>query len=257
MYYIKNYIPKRKTLDTHGGIDIPSNDYEAYDKYKNLRHLYNKLYISKSQDLSCGIYKKEVNTLPIIIRPIINLQGMGRGLIIAKYFKDIQIPKKYFWCEYLTGEHLSYDIFINSFGIQDIIVFKGYPAEKGKFDVWEYVSRKLPKNIKNWIYKNIKQYNGVINIETIGNNIIECHLRMGDCNMFQSDAITKNIIECYKNNKIKKIKLKKIFLIPIFVSKGKHKMIDKSIIVKSINLHDNNWNSIITYQRCYRRCLIF
>lgn len=237
-------------LDIYGGNDISVNDFEAYDKYINYNYLYNKLFIARSQGLKCGTKKDNVDKLPVIVRPIINLVGMGKNSKTVCRYKDISIPKDCFWCEFLTGKHLSYDIFINDHGIQDYIIFRGYPTEKGMFDKWKYIkNKKLPYKLIIWINKYLKNYNGVINLETIGEFIIECHLRMGDMNLFQREDITKNIIDCYNNLKINPLKLPTIYLVPVFVPKGKFVKVTKSMLIKAINSDKKNWKSIVTYMR--------
>ena len=80
----------------------------------------------------------------------------------------------------------------------------------------------------------MKNYIGVFNIEIIGDKIIECHLRMGDLNQFQSEKLTCEVIKCYKNMKISHVKLPKIYLIPIFVKKNGYKKLRKEGVCKSI-----------------------
>ena len=45
---------------------------------------------------------------------------------------------------------------------------------------------------------------------------------MGDLNYFQNEELTNCIISCYQNKKFKIPKLPQIYLLPIFVDKGKY-----------------------------------
>jgi len=212
-------------------IKIPTNDFQAIKIYPNHTHLYNKKFIAESQNIRCGtqtdisnILDQELTLTNVIVRPMTNLGGMGKG---TYYLNDIdkisEISKKDFWCEIFQGEHISIDIFHNKYGILGSIGFKGIPGKLFTFNYWEYLPNyQLPPNIILWINTHLKEFVGVFNLELIDNKIIECHLRMGDLNYFQNKELTKLIIQCHQNKKIKLPSLPKIWLIPIFVDKGKY-----------------------------------
>ena len=155
-------------------IIIPTNDFEAYDFFKKFQNLYNKKWIAESQNISCGLQKTEPKQFPVIIRPIKNLQGMGRDA----YYAD-KIPKNmskdHFWCEILKGDHISVDVFFNKYGIQGIIAFQGFPGKLFTFKYWEYLPKyKLPKTIKVWINTHLKSFKGVFNLEMISIPTTKC-----------------------------------------------------------------------------------
>lgn len=208
-------------------VKIPINDFQAYKLFKSMNHVYNKKWIAESQNVLCG--EKAPSKYPVIVRPIINLHGMGKGTYYLNENKSIN--KNYFWTEILKGNHISLDVFYNKYGIQKTIAFRGYPGKLFTFLCWEYLPNySVPDNIIEWIKINMKNYIGVFNIEIIGNKIIECHLRMGDLNQFQSEKLTNEVIKCYKNMKISHIDLPKIYLIPIFVEKNHYKKLKKEDI---------------------------
>ena len=154
---------------------------------------------------------------------------MGKGTYYLN--KNKSLDKNYFWTEILKGNHISLDVFYNKHGIQKTIAFRGYPGKLFTFLCWEYLPNyEVPDNIIEWIKINMKCYIGVFNIEIIGNKIIECHLRMGDLNQFQSEKLTNEVIKCYKNMKISHVDLPKIYLIPIFVEKNHYKKLKKEDI---------------------------
>tara|TARA_B100001093_G_scaffold351644_1_gene336148 strand:- start:87 stop:926 length:840 start_codon:yes stop_codon:yes gene_type:complete len=218
IYYICN-CPK--------DIKIPINDFQAYKMFESMNHVYNKKWIAESQDVLCG--EKTPSKYPVIVRPIINLYGMGKGTYYLT--KNKSLDKNYFWTEILKGNHISLDVFYNKHGIQKTIAFRGYPGKLFTFLCWEYLPNyAVPDNIIDWIKINMKCYKGVFNIEIIGNKIIECHLRMGDLNQFQSEKLTNEVIKCYKNMKISRVNLPKIYLIPIFVEKNHYKKLKKEDI---------------------------
>ena len=135
-----------------------------------------------------------------------------------------------FWMPFLKGDHLSYDFFIVKGKIKWFLCFQGYTKDKGMFDYWETLPNKqIPKYLKEWINKNlnIKPYTGCINIETIDDKIIDCHLRIGDVNQLyfnkKSDIVIKSIIDIYTgkeklSQELLDYTIPKIYLVPIFIS---------------------------------------
>ena len=243
-YYILKYNMIYYICNCSDKIIIPTNDFMAFKEYKHKNFVYNKRWLAKSQQIECGNKNKKPSSLPIIVRPIINLHGMGKDAYFTNDYSNIK--DTFFWSKILQGKHISVDIFYNKHGIMQTIAFRGYPGKLFTFRCWEYLPNfKLSQNITNWINTYMKGFKGVFNIEIIGNNIIECHLRMGDLNHFQSEQLTQNVIKCYKKEKIEKIKLKQIYLIPIFVKKNSYKKLKKediwycARITNTIDIVDN------------------
>ena len=201
---------------------IPTNDFHAYDFYKTCNHLYDKTFIANTQNIIHGDNKTLPTNFPVIVRPIINLCGMGKGAYFSNTIDEIkEMSEECFWSEILTGDHISVDIFYNNSTIQGIIAFLGVPDNLFKFQHWEYLKEYvLPESIIKWIHEHLKDYNGVFNIEIIGSKIIECHLRSGDLNYFQNKTLTEQVILCHLNKEITIPKLNKIYLVPVFVKKG-------------------------------------
>ena len=243
IYYICN-CPKN--------IIIPINDIQAVKNYKKnkLLKLYNKKYIADSQNFINGDNTIIPNEFPIIVRPKINLMGMGKDAYFIdnlSKFKKTNINNKFFWCEVFRGHHISVDIFFNNNDIQGYIAFRGKQGKLFTFKYWEYLRNyKISNKIKKWIYKNLNSFCGVFNIELISDNIIECHLRMGDINYFQSEQLTKCIIDCYNNKKINIPYLPQIYLLPVFVEKGKYIRLKEEDIYKYVRETEVN-NYILNY----------
>ena len=218
-------------------IIIPINDIQAVKHYKDnkLIKLYNKKYIADSQNISNGDNTIIPNKFPIIVRPKVNLYGMGKDAYFIENLHNFNISAKFFWCEVFRGHHISIDIFFNNNKIQDYIAFRGEQGKLFTFEYWEYLKDyKISNKIEKWIYKNLNNFCGVFNIELINDNIIECHLRMGDINYFQSEQLTKCIIDCYSNKKINIPELPQIYLLPVFVKKGKYIRLKEEDIYKYI-----------------------
>jgi len=229
---------------------IPTNDFEAYKFYEQYNFLYNKKWIAESQNIRCGTSRDVPDNYPIIVRPIINLHGMSKGA----YFLDnnniskvSKISDNDFWIEILKGEHISVDVYYNDHGILGIIAFLGVPNKLFTFKYWEYLpDYQLPVEIGKWIKRNLLGFKGVFNLEIIGGKIIECHLRIGDLNYFQSEELTNLIIQCHQNIDIKLPKLNKIYLIPVFVEKGKYVKLKQEDIWMCVR-RSNNFDYILNY----------
>jgi hypothetical protein len=204
-------------------VDIPLNDLEAWTKYPKYRWVYNKMNICRFQKIKHAPMPISPKKYPVIIKPIINMYGMGLNIIRVddedEFYDEWQNSN--FWMEYFKGEHLSYDIILLKGDIQFHTCFIGHRYKNGyvgQFDYWESVNRKIPDIIKKLIKKKLKNYSGCINVETVDKKIIECHLRMGDIDQFPTLDLLKGVIATYQKKKYDwdKIKLDKIYFFPIW-----------------------------------------
>ncbi len=151
-------------------------DADAWQCYPQLRWLYDRLQLSQALEYECG----PAGMLPPrpgiwFVKPIINLNGMGVGAYTQHYDGDAAFPVRpgSFWMPYFTGRHLSIDLMRTSrgwdFGLTVECIYRNHrPFEWRKVtDVPE-----LP---------DIIALDGTdlpcFNVELIGNNIIEVHLR--------------------------------------------------------------------------------
>jgi hypothetical protein len=76
------------------------DDSVAYDKYPHHRNWYNKLWLSEKLGYRCG--PAGVNVLfdeEYIVRPVMNLEGMGAGAKTVKMdpYEYITIPPGHFY----------------------------------------------------------------------------------------------------------------------------------------------------------------
>jgi hypothetical protein len=178
---------------------LVEEDFESWERYKNTEHrwVFNKLEVAMMQGLHAG----PAATAPqksgtYIQRPTYNVYGMG---ISAKQFvydkeNDYErminhdlVPPGSFWCEWLSGEHLSidYNQDVNGFW-HTRSVWSGEHNSKDnltRFSSWErlhndYAPRwnELPLDPSFLYDPNVP----VFNVEMIGEHIIEIHLRLGN-----------------------------------------------------------------------------
>lgn len=141
--------------------------------------IYDKLIVARRQGIRAapaGI------PIPIsgeyIIRPITNIYMMGRGAQIKWLEKgDISsVPDGFFWSEILNGSHVSVDY---HWGKQHLTVqgFRNDPKRIDRFSRWCKTELDMP--LPAMLY-DLKYYQEWINVEYIGNKVIEIHLRYND-----------------------------------------------------------------------------
>ena len=162
------------------------------------RHLwiYNKLILSQRLGYTCGPAGLEVPRPGFfIVRPVMNLMGMGRHARIEYLERDTEhLHPGEFWCEIFEGDHISvdYEYFRPTSGYYpkwheehsvDFHVRRQRLAVKGhkhsedlyKFTRWEKVDVEIPYPK---ILTTIGLYRyGWINCEFIGGKLIEVHFR--------------------------------------------------------------------------------
>lgn len=139
------------------------------------RWVFDKLLLSKKLGYTCGPHGVDVPSPDFyIIRPCVNLMGMGLGAYIdyLKEETDGLMPAGSFWCEIFHGRHLSIDYREG----KQVLCVEGIrnEAEFPKWDRWEKTDDQV--NMPNFIKDLTSKYK-YVNIEAIDGNIIEVHLR--------------------------------------------------------------------------------
>jgi hypothetical protein len=164
---------------------VPTDDEEAYRLYPAHRWVYNKLLICETQGLEHGPHGIMPQHFPVFSKPIYNLRGMGTGgrvMASAKEYAQVQAPG-HLWMPLLTGEHLSSDVAV----VDGTPVWwrhtTGVALQDGMFDYWSILAEPRPAieaDCGAWLSRHLRGYSGLVNLETIGGTIIECHLRFAD-----------------------------------------------------------------------------
>lgn len=258
MIILYEYLKKNKLPD-----DFPLNDKSAWLLYPNFRLIYNKLILSDIQELSNNPIPIIPLEFPVIIKPIINLDGMSKGFHKIDNEEDyIDICKNNilagsFYQKYLTGTNYNYDIIFKNGKIIDYFCMISHPDKEGMFKYHELeLDSKINQNFVFLLEDLLQNYTGFVNIEVIGDYIIEGHLRLnGDLFIYSLDDFYK-LVNFSVTKEYQKIKLdKKIYFIPLFLK-------DKNINFKSIEYllkedfvidykfdNINSMNQNITYKR--------
>lgn len=151
-------------------------DVEALLKTRNEDlWVYDKLILSKILGYNCGPKGMEVpKPGKYIIRPAINFMGMALGAKIIHLEKSTEhLEDGFFWCEVFKGRHLSVDYKNKK---QDLCV-EGFRAKNSKISKWTRWEKTSDKIKYPKILKKLKGNYKWVNIEYIGDNIIEIHFR--------------------------------------------------------------------------------
>ena len=87
------------------------------------------------------------------------------------------------WMRLCTGEHVSTDVAVVNGDPKWWRHSTGRPLKRGMFDYWTVHAEPRPEletYCAEWLRRNLASYCGMVNFETIGGTIIECHLRFSD-----------------------------------------------------------------------------
>ena len=205
--------------------DIPMNDIDAWVRFPDHRQVYNKIWLAETQGIPCGpmgIFPKEY---PVIFKPIINLYGMSRGIkvIYSDSEYDANIRDGMFWSKFLVGTYRCIDLIIKNGRIVFSSSLISYSSSNldGSFDYHESdPNYEITADIREWIEVFLDDYVGCVNLETINDKIIEIHLRLnGDSHLYDKDFANELILFFKGKRDHVDIKIKKKYLIPLFVEK--------------------------------------
>ena len=166
-------------------VHIATDDPTAFDLNPRDRWVYDKLLIAQSQGLACGPCSVLPSKYPVFSKPITNLNGMGVGSHLLRGPQDFRRHCKAddFWMKLLTGAHVSTDWAIVRGEPLWCRHAQGIPGPGGTFDYWIVEAHGRPAlehYCRDWIRRNLPDYTGMLNVETIGGYIIEVHLRFAD-----------------------------------------------------------------------------
>lgn len=132
----------------------------------------NKMELYEKQGIKCGTGKSKCKSF--WVKPKHSLYGMATDTY--KSDKPVNVPKDFMWVEHLEGEHRSTDFVINKGKIIWSQVTYGYKDEDGYPNLWE-VTQETWNVANKFVEENFIYHNGTINIESIGDKIIEVHCR--------------------------------------------------------------------------------
>jgi hypothetical protein len=165
--------------------NIPTEDSDAWRWYPAHRWVYDKLAVALSQGLAAGPHGTTPPAFPVFSKPIVNLRGMSVGSRVLKSQADYDAhyAPGHFWMTLLQGRHVSSDVAVVEGAPRWWRHVTGKPAGEGTFDYWIVHAEPdaaIETRCGAWIEKYLAGYTGMLNVETIGETIIEAHLRFAD-----------------------------------------------------------------------------
>ena len=185
--------------------------------------IFDKLILAKKLGYVCGPIGVDVPEPGYyIVRPCVNIMGMGIGATVAwlEGETDVLVPgfhmEGYFWCEIFEGRHLSVDYKLDNkqrIIAQDLTVegFRKKEDPLWKFNKWKRVDDIIPVP---QIFTSLRGNYEYINCEYIDDKLVEVHLRqnsdMGDSNeiipVWEGDVIQPpNGFEYVENRDYKRL----------------------------------------------------
>jgi hypothetical protein len=164
---------------------IPTDDEEAYRRYPAHRWVYNKLLVCETQGLEHGPHGIAPPRFPVFSKPIYNLRGMGVGgrVITSREQYEREQAPGHLWMPVFSGEHVSSDVAVVDGTPLWWRHTSGAALGRGTFDYWTVMAEQRPAieaHCGEWLRRHLRGFSGLVNLETIGGTIIECHLRFAD-----------------------------------------------------------------------------
>jgi len=166
-------------------VEIPTEDGDAWTWNPEHRWVYDKVAVALSQGLEAGPHGVTPPIFPVFSKPIVNLRGMGVGSRILRDEADYRkhYAPGHMWMRLLEGKHVSSDVAVVDGVPQWWRHVTGQPAGEGTFDYWIVHAEPdaaIESRCGEWIERHLAGYTGMLNLETIGETIIEAHLRFAD-----------------------------------------------------------------------------
>jgi len=181
------------------GVTIPTTDEVAWQHHANHRWIYNKLNVADSQGLACGIVPTEPTEFPVVVKPIYNLMGGSINVQVCHNMEEYNkiVDPGCFWSPFHFGDHHSIDLILLDGKIVEMFSFHGEKLQFGAFDLWslndDETDDELLELVDPWIEEFMSGYTGCLNLEVIGDYIIEAQLRMGDIDRFGDHELMQAI----------------------------------------------------------------
>lgn len=162
-------------------------DVDAWSRFPEHRWVYYKPGLCDIQGIEWAPCPVVPSSYPVVVRPMTNLCGMGAGMQIvqtaAEY--DDACCHGFFWTPVAIGKHTSHDFHMEDGRLVSETIFTGTPMHEfpGAFLHWQldaYKREPVRTPAMKHLEERLRGYSGALNVECIGDRIIEVHLRSGD-----------------------------------------------------------------------------
>ncbi|WPL19632.1 hypothetical protein Thiowin_04769 [Thiorhodovibrio winogradskyi] len=165
--------------------DVAVNDINAWRMNPSHRRVYDRLSLALAAGLRaapCGLPPADYGIAPqviLFVKPIINLAGMAKG---ARALRADQMPDEpgSFWCEQLSGEQSSSDCLVDQGEARWFAHTRASDARDGARPLYWEVGARMPHLepiLGGLVRHHLPGYSGLCNIELIGGQPVEMHLR--------------------------------------------------------------------------------
>ena len=190
--------------------DVPVYDGGCYERYKDQRFIYDKLWVAKSQGLHAGLVSRLLDDPHTVSYPIFVKPRWGHKTSGSKYCQKItsagDLPSKtaaerheLMWSELLKGRE----------GMTDFIVVKGQVVyemshecsneQHGFADAWKYTAprNKAPTAVREWVEQHLRAFTGIVNVQYRDDKVFEAGLRPARTGAYfaatDNEALLRNV----------------------------------------------------------------
>jgi hypothetical protein len=186
MGYFNPYIDK---FTTHLTNEMPFFDNDCYQRYPQFKHVYDKLWVVKSQGLPAGRLEKlkgkeDKVVYPIFIKPRWgHLSASSKNCFKVNNAEELQKYVHYqnmMWSEFIDATELMTDYVMLKGKIVHQLTYIYSDKQNGFSDVWKLVSpdSQPPSNVTEWVKQHMTNYTGIVNVQSRDSKIIEVGLRL-------------------------------------------------------------------------------
>lgn len=192
---------------------VPMFDKKAYNQNPHYNFVYDKLWVTKSQNVPCGrienIKKDDNINYPIFIKPRWgHKSASSKNCFKVKNYEQLQKYKHLpdmMWSEFVNGKETMTDYILLHGEVIYEITYE-YSEDQYVFtEKWKYISpeNKGNKIIENWISTYMQGYSGAVNVQYRNDIIIEVSLRLARGGAYiqstNNNKITELINDIYDN----------------------------------------------------------
>jgi len=215
---------------TSSNSTVPLMDKDAFGLYPAYQELYNKLKVARFAGIASSLIgsAQKPRKYPAIVRPVYNLYGMSYEtykITVPSEFEKFNKPG-YFWSEFLTGGHFSWDLALANGDIKWSKTWIGQPhpcKSPGVMSHWatREASPASERSVEHWVESNLAGFTGMVNLETIGGRVIECHLRVGDSLYLGNPDLLQSMVDLYEKGTWSfQESMEDFYIIPIWISRN-------------------------------------
>ena len=243
---------------------------QAYKKYNNFNHLYNRIDILKDQDVDCNPVGIMPTEYPIVIKPIINIINNDYDTVLTKmsnkteymaYLKEHVYKNNSlcgnFWYSGINGNHYISNLLIKN---GKVVFNDTFLIHKNADDMPSFYKHVYDYIITDYLSETISilmnSYSGAACIQFIDNIIIDCRLSWWEENhIFKRYSDLVSCIPVFlEHNKPLRMLTDDIVYIPFrkdvednknYINELKYFLVDYNIVFKN-KIH-NNVNQICMF----------